>query len=278
MEKDPFESYQREGDASKQERSYVWRTAVGLQKVDGLSPSKYLYDIAIDNIEGDLSFDEARKLINSYYEKKLESTSNATNVERIEEADKVSVRIAHILSENAFTFSPTQYLGIHRQLFQDILEHAGMVREYNITKKEWVLDEETVIYGDASHLKETLEYDFALEKNFNYKGLTLDEVIHHLAVFISRLWQIHIFEEGNTRTTAVFLIKYARTLGFKATNDIFADNSWYFRNALVRANYTDVHDGIYETTEYLELFLRNMLLNESNELNNRNLHVRSKSI
>ena len=136
-----------------------------------------------------------------------------------------------------------------------------------------MLNGETVTYGSASELRATLEYDFSQEKDFSYKGLSMDEIIHHLAVFISGLWQIHIFGEGNTRTTAVFFIKYLRTLGFSATNDIFAENAWYFRNALVRANYTNLKKGIHETTEYLEVFLRNLLLNEKNELQNRNLHI-----
>ena len=136
-----------------------------------------------------------------------------------------------------------------------------------------MLDGATVMYGSASELRATLEYDFSQERDFSYKGLSIDEIIHHLAVFISRLWQIHIFGEGNTRTTAVFFIKYLRTLGFSATNDIFAENAWYFRNALVRANYTNLQKGVYETTEYLEMFLRNLLLNEKNELHNRNLHI-----
>ena len=193
--------------------------------------------------------------------------------ERTEEADKVSSRIAEILSETAFSFSPHEYIAIHRKLFQGIYKHAGKIRDYNITKKEWVLDGETIMYGSASELRATLEYDFSQEKDFSYKGLSMDEIIHHLAVFISRLWQIHIFGEGNTRTTAVFFIKYLRTLGFSATNDIFAENAWYFRNALVRANYTNLQKGIHETTEYLEVFLKNLLLNEKNELHNRNLHI-----
>ena len=193
--------------------------------------------------------------------------------ERTEEADKVSFRIAEILSETAFSFSPNEYISIHRKLFQGIYKHAGKIRDYNITKKEWVLDGATVMYGSASELRVTLEYDFSQEKDFSYKGLSMDEIIHHLAVFVSRLWQIHIFGEGNTRTTAVFFIKYLRTLGFSAANDIFAENAWYFRNALVRANYTNLQKGIYETTEYLEAFLRNLLLNEKNELHNRNLHI-----
>ena len=154
-----------------------------------------------------------------------------------------------------------------------IYKHAGKIRDYNITKKEWVLDGATVIYGRASELRATLEYDFSQEKNFSYKYLSMDEIIHHLAVFISNLWQVHIFREVYTRTTAVFFIKYLRILGFSATNDIFAENAWYFRNALVRANYTNLQKGIHETTEYLEVFLRNLLLNEKNELHNRNLHI-----
>ena len=166
-----------------------------------------------------------------------------------------------------------EYISIHRKLFQGIYKHAGKIRDYNITKKEWVLDGATVMYGSASELRATLEYDFSQEKGFSYKGLSMDEIIHHLAVFVSRLWQIHIFGEGNTRTTAVFFIKYLRTLGFSVTNDIFAENAWYFRNALVRANYTNLQKGIHETTEYLEMFLGNLLLNEQNELKNRNLHI-----
>lgn len=238
--------------------------------MDGLKPSKYLIDTAIQNIEGKITMKEAQSLIDSYYE---ERPVHLSDDERTEEADKVSSRIAEILSETAFSFSPNEYISIHRKLFQGIYKHAGKIRDYNITKKEWVLDGATVMYGSASELRATLEYDFSQEKDFSYKGLSMDEIIHHLAVFISRLWQIHIFGEGNTRTTAVFFIKYLRTLGFSATNDIFAENAWYFRNALVRANYTNLQKGIHETTEYLEAFLRNLLLNEKNELHNRNLHI-----
>ena len=238
--------------------------------MDGLKPSKYLIDTAIQNIEGKITMKEAQSLIDSYYE---ERPVHLSDDERTEEADKVSSHIAEILSETAFSFSPNEYISIHRKLFRGIYKHAGKIRDYNITKKEWVLDGATVMYGSASELRATLEYDFSQEKDFSYKGLSMDEIIHHLAVFVSRLWQIHIFGEGNTRTTAVFFIKYLRTLGFSATNDIFAENAWYFRNALVRANYTNLQKGIYETTEYLEVFLRNLLLNEKNELHNRNLHI-----
>ena len=270
MEKDPFKEYLRESEPDKAGKSYAWSTAIGLQDVDGLKTSQYLIDTAIQNIEGKITIKEAQSLIDSYYK---ERPAQLSEEERTEEADKVSSRIVEILSETAFSFSPNEYISIHRKLFQGIYKHAGKIRDYNITKKEWVLDGATVMYGSASELKATLEYDFSQEKDFSYKGLSMDEVIHHLAVFVSRLWQIHIFGEGNTRTTAVFFIKYLRTLGFSATNDIFAAKAWYFRNSLVRANYTNLQKGIHETTEYLEVFLRNLLLNEKNELHNRDLHI-----
>ena len=269
MNQDPFKEYLIQTEPDKRDKGYAWHTAIGLQAVDGLKPSKYLVDTAIQNIEGKISIEEAGRLLDSYYEENPKEQKD----ERTEEADKVSVRIASILTERAFSFTPNEYISIHKKLFKGIYEYAGRIRDYNITKKEWVLDGATVLYGSASELRATLDYDFSQEKNFSYKGLAMDEIIHHLAIFISRLWQIHIFAEGNTRTTAVFFIKYLRTLGFEATNDAFAENAWYFRNALVRANYNDLTKEIHETTEYLELFLRNLLCDERNELHNRALHV-----
>lgn len=268
MKNDPFEEYFREGAPERRELGYAWQTGVGLQAVDQLTPSQYLVDTARENIEGRITLERAGELIESYYRESPSPTPNRT-----EEADKVAVRIAQILSEKAFVFSPAQYLAIHRRLFLGIYPHAGQIRDYNITKREWVLDGDTVLYGGASELRSTLEYDLEQEKLFSYKGLAEDEIIRHLARFISRLWQIHVFGEGNTRTTAVFFIKYLRTLGFDVTNDTFAQHAWYFRNAMVRANYSDLKRDIHETTEYLELFLRNLLLGERNELHNRYLHI-----
>lgn len=269
MDKDPFKEYIRQSEPNKRDKGYAWHTAIGLQAVDGLKPSKYLIDTAIKNIEGDISIDEAQELLNTYYEE----NPKANTEDRTEEADKVAVRIAKILSEKAFSFTPNEYISIHKKLFAGIYGHAGKLRDYNITKKEWVLNGATVLYGSASELRATLDYDFAEEKKFSYKNLSMEDIIHHLALFVSRLWQIHVFGEGNTRTTAVFFIKYLRTLGFDVTNDIFAQNAWYFRNALVRANYNDLKNGVHETTEYLELFLRNLLLDEKNELHNRSMHI-----
>jgi fido (protein-threonine AMPylation protein)/ribosomal protein S25 len=269
VNKDPFKEYIKESEPEKRDKGYAWHTAIGLQAVDGLKTSEYLLHTAVRNIEGEISFEEANELLETYYEENPESDAS----DRTEEADKVSARIAALLSERAFSFTPNEYLSIHRKLFRGIYSHAGCIRDYNITKKEWVLNGATVLYGSASELKATLEYDFSQEKMFSYKNLSMDEIIHLLAVFVSRLWQIHVFCEGNTRTTAVFFIKYLRTLGFDATNDIFAENAWYFRNSLVRANYNDLKNGVHETTKFLELFLRNLLMNENHPLHNRTLHI-----
>ena len=269
MKHDPFKEYIRESEPDKREKGYAWHTAIGLQAVDGLQTSEYLKHTAVRNIEGEISFEEAGALLQNYYE---ENPSRDAE-DRTEEADKVSLRIAALLSEKAFSFTPNEYLSIHRKLFTGIYSHAGCIRDYNITKREWVLNGGTVIYGSATELRATLDYDFSEEKKFSYQNLSMNEIIRHLAVFVSRLWQIHVFGEGNTRTTAVFFIKYLRTLGFNATNDIFAENAWYFRNSLVRANYNDLKNGIHETTEYLERFLRNLLLNEHHPLHNRTLHI-----
>lgn len=272
MNTDPFKEYLIEKDPTQKEKSYAWDTAIGLQAVDGLSPSDYLKETAAKNIKGEITLKEAYQLIDSYYQEK--PYHNET--ERTEEADKVSVRIASLLTEKAFSFTPKEYVAIHRKLFTGIYPHAGQLRNYNITKKEWVLDGDSVIYGSATELAATLDYDFAQERAFSYRNLPTNAMIKHLAEFIARLWQIHIFCEGNTRTTAVFFIKYLHTLGFDMTNDIFAENAWYFRNAMVRANYNNYKKGVFATTEYLETFLRNLLLEETNPLKNRDLHIQDK--
>ncbi len=268
MDKDPFPEYIKQNESGKQDLSYAWYTAIGLQAVDRLETSEYLKKTARDNIEGKISITEAIQLISRYYK---ESPEHETN--RYKEADLVSARIAEILSEDAFTFSVPQYIDIHARLFNGIYAHAGTLRSYNISKREWVLNEESVTYGNARNLMEMLEYDISEEKKYRYPFSNIYDIIPHLALFVSDLWQIHPFLEGNTRTTAVFFIKYLLSMGFSVTNDIFAENSWYFRNALVRANYSDWNRGIRRTTYYLELFLKNLLAGEKNELKHRHLHI-----
>jgi fido (protein-threonine AMPylation protein) len=265
-----FAEYKKLGEPNKIEKSEIWETAIGLQQVDGLKPSDYLIETAKQNIEGKLSIYEVKEHLNKYYK------SNPARAEqtRTEEADKVSARIAEILGEKTFSFSPAEYLNLHQRLFSGIYKFAGKIRDYNITKSACVLNGETVLYASALNLRKTLEYDFKAEKSFNYKGLSKQQIIKHLARFVAYLWQIHIFGEGNTRTTAVFLIKYLRKLGFTdINNDLFTEHSWYFRNALVRANYEDLTRGIYKSDKYLIRFLANLLLKEKNILKNRELHI-----
>lgn len=266
-----LEEYIRQGEPLQRERGETWRVAIGLQQVDGLTPSKYLLDTAQKHIEGDISIGEAKRLIDAYYE----SAAGRKEVEnnRTEEADKVSARITEILTEKTFSFAPTQLTSIHRRLFEGIYKQAGKIRDYNITKSEWVLNGKTVYYASADTISETLNYDMGQERAFNYADMNVDDAISHLTRFCANIWQIHPFCEGNTRTTAVFMIKYLRTLGFHVTNDAFAEKSWYFRNALVRANYSDLTQGITETTAYLENFFRCMLLGEEHDLRNRTMHV-----
>lgn len=267
-----FESYIREGEPDKKEKSIAWSIATGLQQVDGLTPSAYLYETAKRNIEGEISIEEAKKLIDSYYESK---TSRTEDDDDKEEADKVSARITELLSEKSFSFTSSQLLSIHERLFKGVFYKvkAGKFRDYNITKKEWVLNGDTVLYANADLIKETLNYDFETEKNFDYSKLSNEDAVKHITRFVANIWQIHPFGEGNTRTTAVFTIKYLRSLGFKVNNEPFEKHSWYFRNALVRANYTNMQKGIYMNTEYLEKFFQNILLGENNELKNRYTHV-----
>ena len=269
-----FEEYIRNSEPAQKEKTYAWSTAIGLQQVDGLTPSKYLFETAKRNINGEISVAEATSIIDSYYESK--SCQKDDDDGRTEEADKVSSRIAQILSEKSFNFSPSYLIALHGRLFAGIFKFAGKIRNYDISKKEWVLDGDSVMYGAAFELKAALDYDFEQERHFSYKNLTLEETVKHITLFVSRLWQIHAFGEGNTRATAVFTIKYLRSLGFNADNRIFAENSWYFRNALVRANYNNLQKGIHENPEFLEKFFRNLLLGEHNELKNRFLHIRAK--
>ena len=266
-----LDEYIRQGEPQEQERGRAWQTAIGLQEVDGLKTSPYLLDTARRHIEGDITISEAKQLIDSYY--KSLTGRKEIEEERTEEADKVSARITELLQEQTFNFSPAQLTSIHRRLFEGIYKFAGLIRDYNITKREWVLRGETVFYASADTISETLKYDMEQERNYSYEGKSIDEAISHLTRFCANLWQIHAFGEGNTRSMAVFMIKYLQTLGFKTTNDLFATNSWYFRNALVRANYSNLQEGITETTVFLERFFRNMLLGETTPLRNREMHL-----
>ena len=265
-----FEEYSQVGEPQKAERAYAWSTAIGLQAVDGLTVSQYLKDTAVKNIEGEISIDEARELIYTYYQTK---TSREPDEEEKQEADKVSGNIAKIIAEQSFSFSVPTLISFHRHIFEGVFKHAGELRPCDITKKEWVLRGDTVLYGRSQDLRMALEYDIEQERQFDYSGLNMDQVVEHLAKFVSGIWQIHPFREGNTRTTAVFTIKYLRSIGFDVTNHLFSMHSWYFRNALVRANYQNIAKGVQRDTRFLEQFFRNLLMGERNELRNRYMLV-----
>ena len=263
--------YIKQGEPNQIEKTRMWETAIGLQDVDGLKPSEYLIKTAKEHIEGNIDINEVKDRINQYYEA-LDSRKDFERQEN-EEADKVAIRITELLSENTFNFSITELLNIHKRLFTDIYATAGTFRNYNFTKKEWVLNGDTVIYASYETIKDVLNYDFEQERNFSYKDLSLDESIKHLCRFTSNIWQVHPFCEGNTRTTAVFIIKYLRTFGFNINDDVFAENSWYFRNSLVRANYKNFQKNIFEDTIFLEKFFYNLLTKSNYELKNRYTHI-----
>ena len=261
-----FEAYERMAEPHKQEKASAWRTAIGLQDVDGLKVSDYLRETAVRHIEGDITIDDVRERLKFYY---INKTTHDKDDEEKEEADRVAANIAKLLNEKSFSFTALEFLNIHRHLFEGVFKHAGEVRTYDISKKEWVLQDDSVVYGRAADIMMALRYDIQQEKEFNYKGLTTDEIIEHIVDFVTLLWQNHPFREGNTRTTAVFVIKYLRSIGFKVNNDLFANNSWYFRNALVRANYRNPLKGIEPNKSFLIKFFRNLILEEENELKNR---------
>ena len=267
---DEFDEYIRQGEPSRRAKGYAWKTAIGLQAVDGLQTSDYLVQTAKRHIEGEISIEDAQACIRGYYETRARraAADSAT-----EEADKVSANIAQILGSQTLSFSVAGLMSIHRRLFEGVFDFAGSLRTMDITKREWVLRGDAVLYVSHMELEAAISYDLEQEKRFVYAGLAPAQVVEHLAQFVSKLWQIHPFCEGNTRTAAVFTILYLRSLGFAVENDLFADHSWFFRNALVRANYQNVQKGIDRDTSYLERFFRNLLLGEENELKNRTMLV-----
>jgi len=264
-----LEKYEKQGEPKKAEKAVLWQTAIGLQKTDGLEVSEYLIETAKRHIEGDITIEQAKEGLEEYYKEQTQRSAQ----DRTEEADKVSARIMEILAENSFWFHPEEFIGIHKRLFEGIYEYAGKLRNANITKGQIILNGETVVYLNWQHLRQALDYDFNEEKSFDYKSLNMREKVERIAEFTTRIWQVHPFMEGNTRTTAVFIVKYLRTKGLDPNWDAFKENSWYFRNALVRANYENFKTEIYKTNEFLMRFMGNLLLGEKHELQNRDMII-----
>ena len=265
-----FDEYIRQGEPTQRERAEAWRVAIGLQAVDGLKVSDYLRETARKNIEGSITVDEARELVKQYYIKK---TAHDEGNEDKEEADRVSSNISKLLQTDAFTYSVAGLAAIHQAIFEGVFKHAGLFRDYDISKKEWVLRGDSVLYGRWQDLRMAIEYDLEQERQFDYSSLDKEQIVEHLAKFVAGLWQIHPFREGNTRTTAIFTIKYLRSQGFKVNNEMFEHHSWYFRNALVRANYRNLNKGIGYEPMFLVRFFRNVLLGENHTLKNRYMMI-----
>lgn len=267
---DTFDEYLIQGEVSQKQRAEHWQIAIGLQAVDRLKPSPYLLDLAKQHIEGAIDLAAAKNRITEYYQTEA---GRQLIAERTNEADLVATRIMAILAEDTFAFIPATYAHLHRRLFEGIFPHAGHYRTVNISKREWVLDGESVTYAPYDLLAETIDYDFAQERQFSYQNVPRDEALKHICKFISGLWQIHPFREGNTRTTALFAILYLRRFGFQVSNEPFKAHSWYFRNALVRANYNNYALGITSTTRFLERFFENLIFRGTHELKSRFCHI-----
>lgn len=267
-----FEQYFASGEPGVKERARNWSMAIGLQDVDRLKPSEFLLEQAKANIEGRISSEEVGKRLEEYYSQK--SVREQAEADGTFEADRVADRINLLLAEKAFTFSPMELSRIHGFLFKSVLPHAGQFRTYNITKNQWILDGDTISYGSAESLSELLNYDFGEEKKFDYSTVSSADAIRHIVRFISGIWQIHAFGEGNTRTTAVFLIKYLRSFGFEVNNESFEKHSWFFRNALVRSQYENIPKDIHRTFEPLERFMNFAVFGIPADLRNRTLHIR----
>lgn len=266
----PFDEYIIQGNNPRKQRAENWQIAIGLQDVDRLTNSPYLLATARQHIEGSLDLAAVQQRIEAYYQTE---EGRKLAADRTNEADIVATRIMSILENEAFSFIPQEYAQIHKWLFSGVFPHAGRFRTVNISKKEWVLDGESVIYVPAELLEETLEYDFMQEHLFSYQGLDSKETVKHICKFIAALWQIHPFMEGNTRTIAVFTMLYLHKFGFVVSNEPFKQHSWYFRNALVRANYNNYSLGVTATTVFLERFFENMIFQGKNELKSRFCHI-----
>ena len=272
---------EKELDSSKNDyietetpKNYVkqleWDMAIGLQEVDNLKPSKYLEKLLQENVTGEKTIYEVEKELKEYYTGK-ENNNNVNHNEL--ECDLVSTRIVELLQEDNFELSIDYLKYVHKYLFQDVYEFAGEFRKIDFSKHERILNNDSVAYGDHKLLEQSLDYDITLEKNKNYKEMNIVDVINNITDFSSRIWQIHPFREGNTRTTALFIEKYLVSLGYNVDNTLFKDKSVYFRNALVRSNYFNNYLNIKEDNSFLIKFYENLLLGKNNNLHSKDLIV-----
>ena len=265
-----FGEYLNQGNPDIKEKAYVWAAALGLQATDGLRTSYEMRRIARQYIEGHLTIDEVRQHINEYYKSNPPAT---TDKEKEQEADKVACNIADVLFNKRLDFSTDGYLNLHRQIFDGVYDHAGQLRANDIVKSEWVLEKDTVFYLHWEELRMALDSNFQFERNLHYDELNKEDLLEWIAFFTAGIWHIHPFNEGNTRTIAVFSILLLRPLGYDIHTDVFADHSWYFRNAMVRANYMNELKHIHVNPDFLIRFYRNWMFGDQWDLRNRYLAI-----
>lgn len=264
-----MEEYQiKEYQYSPEKQKEYWNTAIGLQDVDNLEPSQYLYELSEQNINGEISIQNVQQKLGAYYKE-------ASDKERKEtmECDIVSTRIVELLSIGTISLTQAALKSIHRYLFSEIYDFAGQFRQYNITKEEAVLHGDTVKYANYFEIQDILEYDFHMEKQQRYSKMNQAQIVKRLCEFSSSIWQVHPFGEGNTRTIAVFMELYLNSIGFHINNDMFKDYSKYYRNALVRSNYADYVKMIDVDFVFLENFYYNLLFDGKFELRNDDMAI-----
>ncbi len=268
-----IEKYLKSSNSQEREYCYFWLTSFGIQSVVSLKPSEHLFPIISRHIEGEIDLPRTHQEVHDFYHL-LHKESGSHQIHHEEETDKVAVRIVEILMSDDFDLSPEGFANVHRHMFHGIYHNSGKFREHTASKKEWVLANSTVIYPPSDQIEAQLDYLFSVERNTNYDALSESHRLQNYSNFIARLFMVNAFQYANSRTTFVYALKYLLSRGYRLRNDTFYREAWYFRNAIVRACYTNMHQGVYPTTQYLVMFLRNLLFDEDNELKNHRMMVK----
>ena len=263
---------------NKQEREacLLWLTAFGIQSVVDLKPSADLLRIIINHIEGKYDIERTRSEVRAFYHEQHKQSHGGGHHHRFEEADKVAVRIVDYFERGEFELTPESFSFAHRSMFHNLYHNSGQLREAAASKKEWVLGNTAVLYPKHEEIKPYLNYLFSNERSIDLSKLTPQHRLRHLCEFIAKLFMINAFQYANSRATFVYSMKYFLSLGYHFQNDTFFREAWFFRNAIIRACYTNMHQGVYPTTMHMEMFLGNLFLNEENELRNHRMVIRGE--
>jgi len=254
------------------ERQGYWSLSCGLQAVDGLTVSKSALLDGDDYVAGTKSATEV-------YNRSLDRYSSHVQEGREAEADVVAAAMLVALEDDGFSLSPIMLDNIHARIFEPATvvgfdrRWVGRHRTVNITKSEPVLGGRSVTYADWRMISDQLRYDFSEERRHCYGSSLNEEFVRHFSRFIANIWQTHAFREGNTRTVALFSQKYLRYLGVRCDNMLFMDNSLFYRDALVRANFSNLELGIAEDLSFLNAFYENLVLDKNHNLSSYDLNL-----